>query len=246
MLFRGKQPEATVWRRFRSGIDAFSFAREDGYYAAHVVANAERVVDLLHALAEQLPPAVDVALEDARAGRAWAGEGIALPDLRDAVARLRVPLATYGGVEVAVYSADDQLTLTPHLELFVYGRTDQWLYILQGKGLEEAASLRPRRHRRGRADFPPAPAMSDAIAAAAERLGLRSTRGADERLAAGVRRAGGARQRARGGGGGLARAVERAGAGGDDGARGRLHGRRGARRPPPRGDRAAGAEPSLS
>ena len=173
MLFRGKQPEATVWRRFRSGIDAFSFAKEDGYYAAHVVANAERVVDLLHALSEQLPPAVDVALEDARLGRAWHGEGIALPDVRDAVARLRVPLATYGGVELAVYSAEDQLTLTPHLELFVYGRTDQWLYILQGKGLEEVAELRPRRWKRAGADFPPAPVISEAVAATADRLGLR-------------------------------------------------------------------------
>jgi hypothetical protein len=173
MLFRGKQPEATVWRRFRSGIDGFSFAKEDGYYAAHVVANAERVVDLLHALSEQLPPAVDVAVEDVRAARSWSGEGIALPDLRDAVARLRVPLATYGGVELAVYSADDQLTLTPDLELYVYGRTDQWLYILQGKGLEEAATLRQRRHGGGRADFPPAPVISDDVAPAADRLGLR-------------------------------------------------------------------------
>ena len=174
MLFRGKQPEATVWRRFRSGIDGFTFAREDGYYAAHVAATAERVVDLMHALSEQLPPAVDVAIEDVRARRTWAGEGIALPDVRDAIARLRVPLATYGGVEVAVYSAEDQLTLTPHLELFVYGRTDQWLYILQGKGLEEVAALRPRRWKRSRADFPAAPAVSDAVSAAGERLGLRS------------------------------------------------------------------------
>jgi hypothetical protein len=174
MLFRGRQPEATVWRRFRSGIDGFTFTKEDGYYAAHVSANAERVVDLLHALAEQLPPAVDVAFDDVRTERAWVGEGVALPDVRDAVARLRVPLATYGGVEVAIYSAEDQLTLTPLLELFAYGRTDQWLYVLQGKGLEEVPSLRPRRTRRTRADFPPSPVISEAVATAAERLGLRS------------------------------------------------------------------------
>lgn len=173
MLFRGRQPEATVWRRFRSGIDGFTFAREDGYFAAHIAANAERVVDLFHALAEELPPAVDVAVEDVRAGRSWTGEGVALPDVRDALARLRVPLATYGGVEVAVYSAEDQLTLSPHLELFVYGRTDHWLYILQGKGLEQVRALRPRRWKRSRADFRPAPAISGAVSATAERLGMR-------------------------------------------------------------------------
>jgi hypothetical protein len=173
MLFRGRQPEATVWRRFRSGIDGFTFTREDGYFAAHIAANAERVVDLFHALAEELPPAVDVAIEDVRAGRSWTGEGIALPDVRDVLARLRVPLATYGGVEVAVYSAEDQLTLSPHLELFVYGRTDHWLYILQGKGLEQVRALRARRWKRSRADFRPAPAISGAVSATAERLGMR-------------------------------------------------------------------------
>ena len=175
MLFRGRQPEATVWRRFRSGIDGFTFTREDGYFAARIAANAERVVDLFHALAEQLPPAVDVAIEDVRAGRSWTGEGVALPDVRDALARLRVPLATYGGVEVAVYSAEDQLTLSPHLELFVYGRTDHWLYILQGKGLEKVPALRPRRWKRSRGDFRPAPAISGAVSATAERLGMRAT-----------------------------------------------------------------------
>lgn len=174
MFFRGRQPDATVWRRFRSGIDGFTFAKENGYYAAQVVANAERVVDLFHALSEQLPPAVDVAVEDVRSGLGWVGEGVALPDVRDAVARLRVPLATYGGVELAVYSAEDQLTLSRYLELFVYGRTDQWLYILQGKGLEETTTLRVRRWKRGPESFPPAPAITEAVATAADRLGLRS------------------------------------------------------------------------
>lgn len=172
MLFRGRQPDATVWRRFRSGIDGFVFAKDDGYYAAHVSANAERVVDLVHSLAEEMPPSVDVALEDVRADRAWSGIGVALPDVRDSVARLRVPLATYGGVELAMYSAEDQITLTPHLELFVYGRTDRWLYVLQGKGLEEMAALRPRRWKRSRSEFRPAAVLSDAVTAAAERLSL--------------------------------------------------------------------------
>jgi hypothetical protein len=42
-----------------------------------------------------------------------------------------------------VYSADDQVTLTPDLELFVYARSDRWLYILQGKGLVETQMPEP-------------------------------------------------------------------------------------------------------
>ena len=102
----------------------------------------------------------------------WKGETIALPDVRDAVARLKVPLATYGGVEFSLYTPDDQLTLTPQLELFIFGRSDRWLYLLQGKGLEERASLADRSWRSEAWDRAPAPTLTSAITAAAERLSL--------------------------------------------------------------------------
>jgi hypothetical protein len=172
MLFRGRQPEASVWRRFRSGSDNFTFTQEAGYFEARVGANAERVVDLLHTLADQLPPAVDVAIEDARERRAWRGTAVALPDVRDAIGRLKAPLAAYGGVELAVYCAEDQLTLTPDLELYIYARTDRWLYILQGKGLHESSSQEPPGWHFDADALGAAPELSDAVAAAAERLGL--------------------------------------------------------------------------
>jgi hypothetical protein len=172
MVFRGRQPEASVWRRFRAGTDGFSFINEGDHYTAHLVANAERVVDLFHALTEHLPPAVDVALEDVRSGRAWKGEDVALPDVREVIARLKAPLAMFGGVEFAVYTSEDQLTLNPHLELFIYARTDQWYYILQGKGLEERRMVRTRSWRLRRSEFAPAPDLVQAVAAAAERLAL--------------------------------------------------------------------------
>lgn len=172
MLFRGRQPASSVWRRFRADVDDFTFTRAGEVYEARVVANAERVVDLLLALAAHLPPAVDLALEDARTGREWRGVDVALPDVREALARLKVPLATYGGVELAVYSTDDQLTVTPDLELYAFARTDRWLYILQGKGLVEATQpaadpwpLRPE-------DLGEAPELADALAAIVERLAL--------------------------------------------------------------------------
>ena len=173
MFFRGRQPETSIWRRFRAGIDGFTFGKEGDHYVAHVVANAERIVDLFHALGEELPPAVDVALEDYRTSRIWEGRNVALPDVRDAIARLKVPLAAYGGVEFSVYSPEDQLTLNAHLELFIYARTDRWLYLLQGKGLQEQRMVRTRSWKLKREEFPPAPELTEALDAAVERLGLR-------------------------------------------------------------------------
>jgi len=174
MLFRGRQPAATVWRRFRSGTDEFTFAEADGgrYYEARVATNAERAVDLLYVLTEQLPPAVDVWLEDVRGRCAWCGAEVALPDVREAVARLKVTLAAYGGVELAVYSGDDQLTLTPDLDLYVYARTDRWLYILQGKGLVETQTPEPESFALTAEQLGDAPELADALDAAAVRLGL--------------------------------------------------------------------------
>lgn len=161
-----------MWRRFRAGTDGFSFIHEDQYYAAQVAANAERVVDLFHALTEHLPPAVDVALEDVRSGLTWNGENIALPDVREVIARMKSPLSTFGGVEFAVFTGEDQLTLNPHLELFIYARTDQWYYILQGKGLEERRMVRTRSWRLRPSEFAPAPDLVQAVSAAADRLAL--------------------------------------------------------------------------
>jgi hypothetical protein len=173
MLFRGRQPEASIWRRFRTSADGFTFSQEDDHFVAHVVANAERVVDLLYALSNQLPPAVDVLVDDLRSGRTWRGEALAIPDVRDVLARLKLLLARYGGVELTIYTAEDQLSLTPDLELFIYARTDRWLYLLEGKGLEEQPRVRTKSWKVPRQQFPAAPELVSAVAAAAERLSLR-------------------------------------------------------------------------
>ena len=175
MFFRGRQPEASIWRRFRTSSDGFSFTKENEFYAAHVVANAERAVDLFHSLLEQMPPAVDVVIIDARSKRQWKGESLALPDVRDAVARLKAPLAAFGGVEIAVFTGEDQITLNPVLELFIYSRTDQWLYILKGKGLEEQRAVRTKSWKLRRHEYPPAPELGEALAAMSASLGLSPT-----------------------------------------------------------------------
>ena len=172
MFFRGRQAEATIWQRFRSSADGFTFASEEGYFSAHVVANAERVVDLFHSLTEQLSPAVDVTLDDLRSGRSWKGASLPLDDVREQLARLKVLMARYGGVEISVYTGDDQLTLNAQLELFIYARTDRWYYLLEGKGLEERRVAPTRSWKQRRAQFPAAADLVNAIQTAVERLGL--------------------------------------------------------------------------
>lgn len=172
MFFRGRTPEASIWRRFRASADGFTFLQEADYYSAHVVANAERVVDLFYTLGEQLSPAVDVVIEDLRAGQTWKGEGVALPDVREQIAKLKILLARYGGIEFSLFTSEDQLTLNPHLELFIYARSDRWLYLLEGKGLEEQQQLRSKSWKTNRQQFPAAPELVSAVAGAVERLGL--------------------------------------------------------------------------
>lgn len=172
MFFRGRQAEASIWQRFRVGADGFTFRSEDGHFSSHVVANAERVVDLFHSLTEHLPPAVDVALEDLRSGRSWKGESLPLDDVREQIVRLKVLLGRYGGVELSVFTSEDQLTLNPYLELFVYARTDRWYYLLEGKGLEEQRAVRTKSWKQPRAQFPAAAELVNAIQSTVERLGL--------------------------------------------------------------------------
>ena len=172
MLFRGKQPESSIWRRFRASNDGFTFSEENGVFTAHVVANAERIVDLFWTLSELLSPAVDLHIDDLRSGRSWKGEALALPDVRDAIARIRLLLARFGGTQVSIYTSEDQLSLNEHLELFIYSKSDKWLYLLEGRGLEEQARVRPKSWKINRQAFPAAPDLVNAVATAAERLAL--------------------------------------------------------------------------
>ena len=172
MLFRGKQPEASIWRRFRASSDGFTFTEEDGVFTAHIVANAERVVDLFWTLTDLLGPAIDLHIDDLRSGRSWHGESLPLPDVRDSMARLRLLLARYGGIQISIYTSEDQLSLNEHLELFIYSKSDKWLYLLEGRGLEEMPQVQTKSWKIKRQVFPAAPDLVNALASAAERLGL--------------------------------------------------------------------------
>lgn len=172
MLFRSRVLDATVWRRFRPREDVFAFRREGALYVAEVAAGSERSVDLLHALLEHMPPMVGLALECVRTRREFVGEELQLAEVREAVARLHVPLVASGGVELTVFTADEQLSLSPLLDLWVFAKSDRWLALLQERGLEERAELPRRSWSLGRDEFEGAPEVVQAVVAAAGRLTL--------------------------------------------------------------------------
>lgn len=171
-FIRGRQPESVIWHHFRGPGDGFSFGQANGVFEARLLPNADRAIDLFLALLEYLQPAVDVFVHDWRTGERWRGEGLANPDVRDAVARARQTLARWGGVEITAYGPDEQLSLTANLELFVYAETDRWLYLLQGKGLRRVTRLRPRSWRLEPGEFRPSEESSRAVHLTVERLRL--------------------------------------------------------------------------
>lgn len=159
-------------RRHRAVDDWFVVSRVSALWCTQVVTTAERTVDLLHALSQQLDPAVDVHCEDVRRARRWSGTLLPLPDVREVVGRLRLPLASYGGVELSLYTPEDQLSLTPELLLVIYARTDRWTFLLEGMGLVERESAPPPTWIPDREALRAAPALEAALTTAVARLSL--------------------------------------------------------------------------
>jgi hypothetical protein len=171
--FRSPTPHLSLWERFRTSAEGFTITEEEGYWTFHVVAGEERMVDLFLALVAELPAAVSVEVSDRHAKRAWKASGCPRDAARDVLAPLRAPLlGAHGGVELTVYGADDQITLNPMLEIFIYSHSDRWAHVLQGKELEERRLVRTRSWKVRSHGAPPAPELSAAVAAAVRVLGL--------------------------------------------------------------------------
>ena len=159
-------------QRFGRAAEWFVASTDGGIHLARVGVIADRAVDLLHMLSDQLDPAVDVVIDSLRDGVRWNGELLALPDVREALGRLRVLLATYGGVEFTIVTPDDQLTLTPELGLIIYARSDRWLFALEGLGLVERASPPNPVWTLDRSALTPVAPLTEALEYASERLAL--------------------------------------------------------------------------
>lgn len=172
-FFKTRPVKEVLGTRFRSTADVFAMRNEGDVFVADVRTSPERAVDLFHELTEAMPDVVDLALDCLRTGRKYVGEGLNLSEVTDTVARLKVPLAASGGVELSVYTGEEQLCLSPMLDLWIYAKSDRWLYLLIGRGLEERADLPPRAWSVGPKEFTGAPELVDAVTSTAERLTLK-------------------------------------------------------------------------
>ena len=171
-LFRRKGRTPLETPRFRAGGDVFTFGREGDVRVARVSANGERTVELFHSLTARMGDPLSLSLECLRSRREFLGQDLARVEVREAVARLKVPLVAHAGVEVGVFTDEEQLALSALLELWIYARDDRWLPILMREGLEEVGQLPKRTWTVKRDEFAGAPEMVDAVTEAAERLTL--------------------------------------------------------------------------
>ena len=172
-FFKTRSVREAFGARFRATADVFAMRKEGDVFVAEVRVDPERAAELFHDLTEAMPDVVDLALDCLRTGRKYVGEGLNLSEVTDTVARLKVPLAASGGVELSVYTAEEQLCLSPMLDLWIYAKSDRWLYLLIGRGLEERADLPPREWSVGPTEFTGAPELVDAVTSTAERLTLK-------------------------------------------------------------------------
>jgi hypothetical protein len=172
-FFKTRPVREALGGRFRPSTEVFALRREAEVFVAEVRVSPERAVELFHELTEQMPDIVDLALDCLRTGRKYVGEGLQLSEVTDTVARLKVPLAASGGVELSVYTGEEQLCLSPMLDLWIYAKSDRWLYLLLGRGLEERAELPRRVWKVEPNEFTGAPELVDAVTSTAERLTLK-------------------------------------------------------------------------
>jgi hypothetical protein len=163
-----------MWHRFRPPEEGFVFTERDGLFEARIVPKATRAIDLFLLLAYHLESRVHVAVEDIRRARAWHADSVALAHAREVVADVGTLLLTYAGVEVAVVDRINQISLTPHLEIFVYSRTERWFYFLRDLGIRQYRSLEPRSWILERDEFPSNLELANAVDGLVQRLELRS------------------------------------------------------------------------
>lgn len=172
MISTGRTDASVIAQRFRSGADWFVSLNQPDVYTYLVGAASERSLDIMQSLVGFLPESVSVSISSLRERKSWWDNACPRSEVRDVLARLKVLLAGYGGVEFAVYTSSDQLTLTPELELVIYSRTAAWPARLLRAGLEERAAPPTAVWKPSRVELPPAPELLDSIAGAVRRLNL--------------------------------------------------------------------------
>jgi len=166
------QESTNISQRFRSAADWFTSSEHNGVYTFHIGVTSERAVDLMHVLSAYFPERVQVSVTSWRDQQSWHSGDCAQADIRDVLARLKLLLAGYGGVEIAVFTDTDQLTLTPELQVVVYSRHDVWRDRLLKIGLERRKQPPKVVWCPTRTDLRNAPELRDSLALSINRLGL--------------------------------------------------------------------------
>jgi hypothetical protein len=173
-LFRNAVPEVSVWRRFRDAADTYAVLRREGLVGTRALGNSEAMVELFLELVSEFPNLFSLTVDDWRNQTVWRADGVTQAALLDAFYPLRVPLIGAGGVEFTLESAGDQLSLSAHLEVITWSRTDRWLYLLDRAGLAERPRVRGRLWRPDRGAFAPAGSLSAGVKTFATTLALQS------------------------------------------------------------------------
>jgi hypothetical protein len=171
-FFRGPVPEVSVWRRFRDGSDTYAVIRRDGLVGVRALGNAEAMVELFLELISDFENIFTLTVDDWRTQSAWRAEGVTQAALLEAFYTLRVPVIGGGGVEFTLQSDDEQLSLSAHLEVVAWSRTDRWLYLLDRAGLKERPRIRGRLWRPARGAFPPAGTLTAGVRSMVKSLAL--------------------------------------------------------------------------
>ncbi|MCC7053569.1 MAG: hypothetical protein IT355_09890 [Gemmatimonadaceae bacterium] len=161
-----------MWRRFRDTTDAYAVLRRDGLVGVRAVGNAEAMVELFIALVPECPDPVALSVDDWRGGRSWRADAVTQAGFLDAFYPLRVPMIGAGGIEITLEAGGEQLSLSAHLEVVAWARTDRWIYLLDRAGLRERPRVRGRLWRPARGAFPPAAMLDAGIATLVEQLAM--------------------------------------------------------------------------
>ena len=148
------------------------FRREGDVHVAEIFAEPERSVELFASLIDELPQQIDLTIWCARSGERFAGEGRFRSEVDEGLRALLPAVAAVGGVEIALYSAEDQLTLSLSAELWVYTRSPRWPLVLASRGLVERTTADRRSWTVNAGDFCGAPHVIQAVCEVAERLTL--------------------------------------------------------------------------
>ncbi|MCC6244741.1 MAG: hypothetical protein IT353_17985 [Gemmatimonadaceae bacterium] len=161
-----------VAQRFHRDSDWFVVSRQGAFdvYRAH--ANSERSVELFLRWTADIEPIVSLHIDHPRDGRRWHAVNRFLPEVREALGRLRWPLAAFGGLEITIVSENEQITLMTCLDVVIYSTRDRWRAVVLSEGLTEHEQVPVPVVDPTRIPWSAAAELSDALAVAVERLSL--------------------------------------------------------------------------